>query len=116
MEKFMFLFRGGDTHIHTAKDTEEVKAYIESWNTWMGGLAQQGILEGGEALQTTGKLVTGKDKVVTDGSFVDAQDMVGGNLIVKAKDIHEAVEISKGCPIFKENGKVEVRQIQKRGN
>ena len=42
--------------------------------------------------------------------------MIGGNLIVMAKDIHEAVEISKGCPIFKENGKVEVRQIQKRGN
>jgi hypothetical protein len=40
MEKFIFLFRGGDTHIHNAEDTEEVKAYIESWNTWMGGLAQ----------------------------------------------------------------------------
>ena len=116
MEKFMFLFRGGDTHIHTAGNTEEVKAYIESWNTWMGGLAQKGILEGGEALQTTGKLVTGKNKVVTDGPFLDSQEIVGGNLIVKAKDIDEAVEISKGCPIFKENGKVEVRQIQKREN
>ena len=112
----MFLFRGGDTHIHTAENTQEVMAYIESWNTWMGGLAQKGILEGGDALQTTGKLVTGKDKLVTDGPFLDSQEMVGGNLIVKAKDIDEAVEISKGCPIFKENGKVEVRQIQKREN
>lgn len=40
--------------------------------------------------------------------------MVGGYLIVNAKDIDEAVEISKGCPIFEENGKVEVRQVQKR--
>ena len=116
MEKFMFLFRGGDTHVHNAEDTEEVKAYFESWNTWMGGLGQKGLLEGGEALQTTGKLVTGNNKVVTDGPFNEAKEMVGGFLIVNAKDINEAVEISKGCPIFKENGKVEVRQVQKREN
>ena len=39
--------------------------------------------------------------------------MVGGYVIVNAKDMNEAVEISKGCPIFNENGKVEVRPIQK---
>lgn len=114
MEKFMLLFRGGDTHIHNAEDTEETKAYIETWNNWMGGLGQKGILEGGEALQTTGKLVSGKQKAVTEGPASNVEEKVGGFLIVNAKDINEAVEISKGCPIFKENGKVEVRQVQKR--
>ncbi len=38
--------------------------------------------------------------------------MVGGYLIVNAKDINEAVEIAKGCPIFEENGKLEVRPVQ----
>lgn len=114
MEKFMFLFRGGDTHVHNAKDSEEVKAYIQSWDIWMQGLGQQGILAGGEPLQTTGILIQGKNKVVTNGPYLDAKEMVGGFLIVNAKDMVEAVEISKGCPIFKEDGKVEVRQIQKR--
>lgn len=114
MEKFMFIFRGGDTHVHTAKDSQEVKAYIQSWDTWMQGLGQKGILAGGDPLQTTGKLVNGKNKVVTDGPFMEAKEMVGGYLIVNAKDIDEAVEISMGCPIFEENGKVEVRQVQKR--
>ncbi|HNO27053.1 MAG TPA: YciI family protein [Leptospiraceae bacterium] len=114
MEKFMFFFRGGDTHVHNAKDSIEVKAYIQSWDTWMQGLGQKGILAGGDPLQTTGKLVNGKNKVVADSSFMEAKDMVGGYLIVNAKDIDEAVEISKGCPIFEEDGKVEVRQIQKR--
>lgn len=114
MEKFMFIFRGGDTHVHTAKDSQEVKAYIQSWDTWMQGLGQKGILAGGDPLQTTGKLVNGKNKVVTDGPVMEAKEMVGGYLIVNANDIDEAVEISMGCPIFEENGKVEVRQVQKR--
>lgn len=116
MEKFMFLFRGGDTHVHTAKDSKDAKAYIQSWMAWMQGLGQQGIVAGGEPLQTTGKQVNGKNKVVTDGPFMEANEMVGGYLIVNAMDINDAVEISKGCPIFEENGKVEVRPVQKLEN
>jgi hypothetical protein len=44
---------------------------------------------------------------------VEAKEIVGGFLIVNAKNIDDAVEISKGCPIFEENGKLEVRPIQK---
>lgn len=113
MEKFMFLFRGGDTHPDNANDSKEAMDYIQSWITWMQGLGQKGILAGGESLQRTGKQVTGKSKVVTEGPFIEAKEMVNGYLIVNAKDINEAVEISKGCPIFEENGKVEVRPVQK---
>lgn len=116
MEKFMFLFRGGDTHVHNAKDSIEVKTYIQSWITWQQGLGEKGILAGGEPLQTTGKQVNGKNRVVTDGPFIEAMEMVGGYLIINAKDINEAVEISKGCPIFLENGSVEVRPVQKLEN
>jgi hypothetical protein len=42
--------------------------------------------------------------------------MVNGHLMILAKDIDEAVEISKGCPIFQENGRVEVRPVQKLEN
>ncbi len=116
MEKFMFLFRGGDTHPDNANDSKEAMEYLQSWMTWMQGLGQKGILDGGESLQRTGKQVNGKNKVVTDGPFIEAKEMVNGTLIVNAKDINEAVEISKGCPIFEENGKVEVRPVQKREN
>lgn len=113
MEKFMFLFRGGNTHIHNAQDSRESMEYIQSWTSWMRGLGERGILTGGDPLQTIGKQVSGKYKEVTDGPFVDASEMVGGYLLVNAKDMEEAVEISKGCPIFEEDGKVEVRPIQK---
>ncbi|NBP67123.1 MAG: hypothetical protein EBU52_00095 [Cytophagia bacterium] len=115
-EKFILLFRGGDTHPQTANDSKEAKEYLQSWINWMQGLGQKGILVGGENLQRTGKQVNGKSKVVTDGPFTVAKEMVNGYLIVSAKDINEAVEIAKGCPIFQENGKVEVRPLQKLEN
>lgn len=112
----MFIFRGGDTHAHNANDSKEAMEYIQSWMTWMQGLGQKGILSGGESLQRIGKQVNGKSKVVTEGAYFEAKEMVNGYLIVNAKDINEAVEIAKGCPIFEENGKVEVRAVQKLEN
>lgn len=110
MEKFMYLFRGG----MAAEQAANVPAdHMQKWMKWMESLGQKGILVGGEPLQPTGKQVNGSKKVVTDGPFIEAKELVGGYLIVNAKDINEAVEISKGCPIFEENGKLEVRPIQK---
>ena len=113
MEKFMFLFRGGDTHIQTAKDSKEVQDYIQSWIYWQQGLAEKGILVGGDPLQTIGKQINGRGKALVDGPFIEANEFVGGYLIVNAVDLNEAVEIAKHCPIFEEDGKVEVRQIQR---
>jgi hypothetical protein len=113
MEKFMYLFRGGENHAHNAADSEAAAKNMQKWSAWMGDLAQKGIMVGADPLQPTGKVVSGTKKVVTDGPFVEAKEMIGGYLIVNAKDINEAVEFSKGCPIFDENGIVEVRPLQK---
>ncbi len=113
MEKFVFIFRGGDTHISTA-NSQAALDVIQTWNDWMGGLAEKGILAGGDALQVSGKYVKGSKKVVSDGLYAEGNEMIGGYLIVSAKDINDAVEISKGCPILNEEGSVEVRAVQKR--
>jgi len=109
----MLIFRGGNTHIATA-NSQAAMDIIQTWDNWMQGLAQKGILTGGDALQLTGKHVKGFKKVVLDGPFADGNEMFGGYLVVNAKDIDDAVEISKACPILDEDGSVEVRPIQKR--
>ncbi len=113
MEKFILIFRGGNTHISTA-NSQAAMDVIQTWDNWMQGLAEKGILAGGDALQVSGKHVKGFKKVVSDGPYADGNEMFGGYLIVNAKDINDAVEISKGCPILDEDGSVEVRPIQKR--
>ncbi len=110
MEKFIYLFRGGD---NSNLSPEAMQAQMQKWNQWMQSLSQKGIMIGGEPLERTGKQVNGSKKVVTDGPFVEAKEMIGGYLVVNAKDINEAVEISKGCPIFDVDGKLEIRPIQK---
>jgi len=109
----MFLFRGGENHADNATESKEAMDNMQAWMDWMGDLGKKGILVGGEPLQRTGKQVIGKKKAVIDGPFIEAKETVGGYLIVNAKDMDEAVEISKGCPIFDEDGKLEVRPIQK---
>ncbi|WP_276978705.1 YciI family protein [Flavobacterium filum] len=113
MEKFILLFRGGNTHISTA-NSQAAMDVIQTWNDWMQGLAEKGILAGGDALKVSGKHVKGTKKVVSDGPYAEGNELVGGYLIINANDINDAVEISKGCPILIENGSVEVRPIQLR--
>ena len=112
MDKFLFLFRGGNHH-HPGNPPEAMKAHLQKMMNWIGDLTKKGIYVGGDALQRTGKQVAGSKKSVTDGPFIEAKEMIGGYVIVHAKDIHEAVEISKGCPNLETEGIVEVRPIQK---
>jgi hypothetical protein len=51
--------------------------------------------------------------MVTDGPFAEAKDVVGGYSLIKARDISEAAELAKGCPILDRSGRVEVRPVMK---
>ena len=111
MEKFIYLFRGGtDTH----KSAEERQAHMQKWFQWMQNLSQTGNFVGGDPLTGKGKQLSGSKKVLTDGPFTEAKECVGGYVIVNANDIDHAVEMAKGCPIFENEGHLEVRPIAKR--
>jgi hypothetical protein len=111
MEKFLYLFRGGTD---PSLSPEAMQSHMQKWLIWMESLGKNGRFVAGEPLTKTGKQVNGKKKTITDGPFIEAKEMVGGFVIVNATDIEEAVEISKGCPIFEMDGKLEVRPIQQR--
>jgi len=110
MEKFIYLFRGDMDH---SQSNEEMQARTQKWLEWISQLRKSGIYLGGDPLVPTGKQLEGKKKTVTDGPFVESKEMVSGYIMILAKDIDEAVEISKGCPIFEVDGHLEVRPVQK---
>jgi hypothetical protein len=56
-------------------------------------------------------VVKGNQKIVTDGPYAEAKDVVGGFSLIEANDLAHAVEISKGCPVFEAGGSVEVRAV-----
>jgi hypothetical protein len=44
--------------------------------------------------------------------FAESKDLVGGYTLIEARDLAQAVELSKGCPIFEaESAVLEVRPI-----
>jgi hypothetical protein len=112
MEKFIYLFRGGGRLTSTP---EEWKPQMQKWGQCIQSLQQKGVYVSGDPLQGSGRQVNGTKKIVTDGPFTEAKEMVGGYVIVNANDIDHAVEIAKDCPIFDEDGKLEVRPVQKMG-
>ena len=111
MERYLYVFRGGSGMGQTP---EEIQAHMGRWGSWMEELGKQGKLEGGEPLESEGRMVKSGGNVVTDGPFAEGSEVVGGYLLVKANSYDEAAEMSKGCPIFEyDDGTVEVRQIAK---
>ncbi|NND33607.1 MAG: hypothetical protein HKN76_13535 [Saprospiraceae bacterium] len=110
MSNFMFLFRGGDAQ-RVQQSPEEMQAHMQKWGVWMGGLKEKGKLIDGLPLGKEGKVVEKSGEVITNGPFAEGAEVVGGYLIVTADSIDEAVEISKGCPIFEHGGTTEVREI-----
>jgi hypothetical protein len=54
---------------------------------------------------------SGASKAVTDGPYVEAMDSIGGYMLIEAKNMDQAVELAKGCPILESDGTVEIRPI-----
>jgi hypothetical protein len=76
---------------------------------WMKGLADRGyIKERGLPLERAGAVVRAKN--TTDGPYVE-KDIVIGYTLIEAKDLVEASEASRGCPILEGGGAVEVRPV-----
>jgi hypothetical protein len=107
MSDFIFLFRGGDK-----ATPAEMQANMQKWIAWMDDMKKKGHFKGGQPLEDAGgKVITGKKKVVTDGPYAEAKDLVGGYMVVDARDLGQATEFAMGCPIYERNGTVEVRTV-----
>jgi hypothetical protein len=110
MSEFTFLFRGSDP---TAQSPEEMQKSMQKWLAWFKELGEKGHIKyPGHPLERTGKVVRGKQKSVHDGPYAETKDIVNGFTLIEAKDLPQAVELSKGCPILEVGGSVEVRPIR----
>jgi hypothetical protein len=108
---FMLLLRGGVSNRDLSPD--ELQRQIERYMNWIEQLRRDGHFVAGEPLDETGKLLSGKDgSTITDGPFTESKEEVGGYFIIRASSLEAAVELAQGCPIFRNNGTVEVRPIQ----
>jgi hypothetical protein len=109
MPNFLYIFRGGG--MSAKLSPQELQQQMQKWGAWIQQLRQDGHFKAGEPLENGGKVVRGKKKAVTDGPYAEAKDLVGGFLLVEARSLEEATELSRGCPGLDVDGTVEIRPI-----
>lgn len=114
MSDFILLYRMNPASSGAAFATPEMaQQSMQRWLAWIRELEAQGhLVEGGQPLEPGGKVVAGKAKAVTDGPFAESKDLIGGYSIIKAKDLAQAADLAKGCPILDGDGSVEVRPVR----
>lgn len=109
MQEFLFLFRGGEATEDMSP--QEIQEHMQKWFVWIDAMTKAGQYARGEPLEKAGKVISGARKVLTDGPHPEAKEVVGGYMIVRAKDLGGAVQIAQGCPIYADGGSVEVRGL-----
>ena len=111
MEKFMLIFQGVKSSQQPS--AQQMQDIMAKWMAWIDKLAKAGKYVEGEPLLPTGKIITGKNKTVTDAVFAEGKEIIGGYFIINAADYNEAVSLCADYPDYENGGTVIVRQVQK---
>lgn len=90
---------------------EDMEKEIGEHMKWIEKLGDH--YDSGEALLQNAKSIRGKDKIVTDGPYIESKELLGGFYIISANSLEEAAELAKGCPTLELGGSIEVREVMK---
>jgi len=108
MSQFVFLSRGGMTG---TESPAEMQQQMQRWMSWLKDLGEKGFVKDpGQPLERGGKVVSGKQKLVTDGPFAETREQLGGYYLIDANDLDEAIGIAERIPgaAF---GTIEIRPV-----
>ena len=92
---------------------EETQQSIQRYRDWSQSLAENGILRGGDKLTDDGVrfLNFNNGEIVLDGPFSETKETIGGIITIEATDYEEAASLLAACPIFSDDGNIELREI-----
>jgi hypothetical protein len=114
MKEFLMLIRE-DLSSYGKMTPEEMQADIEKHIKWVESLVAKGHFKNGNPLMPIGKHIKGKNKLVTDGPYIETKEGVSGYYFLLADSLDQATEIAKGCPSL-EQGSLEIREVIQTGN
>lgn len=108
-KNYMMIFRF-NPNAEQAKDNSILATQHADWGKFIGDIAAKERLVSTHQLGFEGKTIS-CTKEVSEGVNFDSGHTMGGNMVVLAETINEAVEMAKESPIIKLGGNVEVRAI-----
>jgi hypothetical protein len=106
----MLIFRGTDWS--KSLSPEEMQRIFGEWMGWFQRLTDEGKVTGGNPLEPTGKVISGKGgRTVADGPFAESKEAIGGYFMLAVNSMDEAVAIARECPGLAYGAKVEIRPL-----
>lgn len=111
MAKFMYLFRSSPG-AQQPRSPEQMEQAMKNYMAWKARLEQGGhLLDFGAPLGAGGKVLRGKDKVISDGPFVEVKDFIQGYMFIEAADLEQAAALASEGPILDGGGILEIRPV-----
>ena len=106
---YMLLFRG--TELRKSLSPEEMQKVSEDWMAWFRRLTEEGKAVAGNPLEREGKIVSGKERVVSDRPFAESKEAIGGYLLLDVETLEEAIEIARTNPALAYGASIEIRPV-----
>jgi hypothetical protein len=106
---YMLIFRGTDWH--KGLSPEEMQKITDQWMAWFNRLKDENKCVSGNPLEREGKIVSGKNRLVSDGPFAESKETIGGYFLLNVNNLDEAVAIAQECPGLPYGIRVEVRPV-----
>jgi hypothetical protein len=106
---YMLLFRGNDWP--RSLSPEETQKVTDQWMAWFKRLTEEGKAIAGNPLEPEGKIVSGKNRAVSDGPFTESKEAIAGYFLLDVASLDEAVAIAQGCPGLPYGARIEVRAV-----
>ncbi len=88
MANFLLTFHGG----RMPEGGAERDQVMQAWTSWFGTL--------GDAIVDQGNPISASQAISPDGSVMQPSSAPTGYMIIKASDLDNAVNLSKGCPVL----------------
>jgi len=108
----MMIFIGAD-YQELGLSPEELQSRMGKWFAWGDKMGKQGILKVGEALMPNSKRISGPDRIISDGPFVEGKELIGGYYTIKADNIDAVIKVAEDYPDYDLGGTVEIREVVK---
>jgi hypothetical protein len=96
--QFLLLFRHrDDSPDPTPAEMEQMMVKVM---TWLRSLNARGELVGTNRLEDAGRVLHRHQGQVTDGPYIEAKEVIGGYVLIAARDLDAATEIARGIPFL----------------
>ena len=108
--RFMILVKASKDSEAGVMPGEELLAEMGKFNE---ELVNAGVMLAGDGLHPSSKgarvAFSGKKRIVTDGPFAEAKELIAGYWLWRCKSLAEAIDWAKKSPF--RDGEVEIRQV-----